>query len=124
MRPEPTDTSVSANIRQRKRQREREESSPFTNSTLEAFLTRPRYVALATDVLQANPNNNMAAMYASVDLNAQPSVANHFVHSTSTIGLPEWEHEFLQGLLGNVTAMIIQTPTAVINAISTDFVSL
>jgi hypothetical protein len=44
------------------------------------------------DVLQANPNNNMAAMYASVD-------------AGSSIGLPEWEHEFLQGLRGNVTAM-------------------
>jgi hypothetical protein len=62
-------------------------------------------------VMQANPNNDMAAMYSAVD-------------GGSPIGLVEWETDFLQGLRGNVTAIAAAHPTAVINAISTDFAEL
>ena len=80
-------------------------------------------------VLQANPNNAMAGMFASVD-GAAAAAADFFgagppqPYGESTNSLRSWESGFLRGLGTLVRQSLADNPTAQINAISTDFLEL
>eukprot|EP01046_Picozoa_sp_COSAG06_P076532 COSAG06_NODE_24466_length_662_cov_0.595027_2_plen_158_part_01 len=75
-------------------------------------------------VLQANPNHAMSAMYSLVDETAAAGsvgVPDRFHNGNS---LRQWESGFLLRLGNLVRQALADNPTAVINAISTDFMEL
>ena len=74
-------------------------------------------------VLQANPNNAMSAMYSQVDATAAAGAGGASSYHNGN-SLRQWEAGFLLRLGTLVRRALAENPTAVINAISTDFMEL